>query len=152
MQTASGTGSAFHIGNGEWLTNYHVVKDAPRVDLVYGDMRLFAAVDIRLTWCDLALLSAWTPAWVPSLRLAASRPAGLARVVVVGFPSGISGAPLATRGLVRGHAPFSLLPGVPNGVLLLTYAEMYLGNSGGPIVDDYGEVVGIATSGRNLRT
>ena len=148
VRTASGAGSAFYIDNDEWLTNCHVVEDAARAELAHGDMRLFAAVDIRLPWCDLALLRARTPVWVPPLRLAASRPADLANVTVVGFPSGVSGTPSATRGVVLGYAP---LPGVLGGVWLETYAYMGLGNSGGPIVDDYGEVVGIVTRGRGLR-
>ena len=148
VRTASRGGSAFYIDNGEWLTNYHIVEDAAWVELAHGGVRLAAAVDMCLPWCDLALLRAWPPVPVPPLHLAASRLADLASVAVVGFPFGVSSTPLATRGVVLGYAPF---PRFPGGVLLETYAYMNFGNSGGPIVDGYGEVVGIAKSGRGLR-
>ena len=159
VRTASGAGSAFYVGNGEWLTNHHVVEGAARVDLAHGGVRLSASVAGSLPGYDLALLRAQPPASVLPLRLAASRPAVLASVAVVGFPSGVSGTPSATRGVVSKHAPFSQFPDVldGDGVVLQTDAGINPGNSGGPIVDDCGTVVGIATfkqfssrDGRNL--
>ena len=147
VRTGSGAGTAFYIGNGEWLTNHHVVEDAAQADLVRGGVRLSAAVAGSLPGYDLALLRAQPPSSVLPLRLAASRPAVLASVAVVGFPSGVSGTPSATRGVVSKHAPFSQFPSVldGSGVVLQTDADINPGNSGGPIVDDCGAVVGVAT-------
>ena len=146
VRTASGEGSAFYIGNDEWLTSHHVVEGAARVELAHGGVRLATAVDTLLPWCDLALLRAQPPDWVPYLSLARARPTNLASVAVVGFPSGVSGTPSTTCGVVLRHVPFSDFPRKfnSNGVLLQTNADMTFGNSGGPIVDDRGAVVGIA--------
>ena len=147
VRTASGSGTAFYIGNDEWLTNHHVVEDATRAELVHGGTRLSAAVAGSLPGYDLALLRVRPPSSVRPLRLAAARPAVLASVAVVGFPSGVSGTPSATRGVVSKHAPFSQFRSVldGSGVVLQTDAEINPGNSGGPIVDGCGAVVGVAT-------
>ena len=147
VRTASGSGTAFYIGNDEWLTNHHVVEDATRAELVHGGVRLSAAVAGSLPGYDLALLRARPPFSVRPLRLAAARPAVLASVAVVGFPSGVSGTPSATRGVVSKHAPFSQFPDAldGSGVVLQTDAEINPGNSGGPIVDGCGAVAGVAT-------
>ena len=147
VRTASSAGTAFYIGNGEWLTNHHVVEDATRAELVHGGVRLSAVVAGSLPGYDLALLRAQPPSSVRPLRLAASRPAVLASVAVVGFPPRVSGTPSATRGVVSKHAPFSLFPEYldGSGVVLQTDAAINPGNSGGPIVDGCGAVVGIAT-------
>ena len=147
VRTASGAGTAFYIGNDEWLTNHHVVEDATRAELVHGGTRLSAAVAGSLPGYDLALLRARPPSSVRPLRLTAARPAVLASVAVVGFPSGVSGTPSATRGVVSKHAPFSQFRSVLDGggVVLQTDAEINPGNSGGPIVDGCGAVAGVAT-------
>ena len=147
VRTASGAGTAFYIGNDEWLTNHHVVEDATRAELVHGGVRLSAAVAGSLPGYDLALLRARPPSSVRPLRLAAARPAVLASVAVVGFPSGVSGTPSVTRGVVSKHAPFSQFPDAldGSGVVLQTDAEINPGNSGGPIVDGCGAVAAVAT-------
>ena len=151
VRTASGSGTAFYIGNDEWLTNHHVVEDATRAELVHGGVRLSAAVAGSLPGYDLALLRARPPSPVRPLRLAAARPTVLASVAVVGFPSGVSGTPSATRGVVSKHAPFSQFPDVldGSGVVLQTDAEINPGNSGGPIVDGCGTVAAVATFKRS---
>ena len=37
VQTTAGTGTAFYIGNGEWITNHHVVDTVSSASLVHGD-------------------------------------------------------------------------------------------------------------------
>ena len=152
VRTASGSGTAFYIGSGEWLTNHHVVDDldaAARVTLVRGDVRLAAAVVRSLPGYDLALLRTTPPASVLPLRLAASRTAVAAQVAVAGFPRGTLSL---TRGLVSEYAPFAdyrdrvwWVRLAHSGVLLQTDAPIGPGNSGGPIVDDCGAVAAIAT-------
>ena len=146
VQTPSKGGTAFYIGNGEWLTNHHVVDDVSRAALVRDGVRLAAVVAGSLPGYDLALLRAQPPASVPSLRLAASRAAAAANVAVVGFPVSVRDIPSVTRGVVSRYRTFgSFLDG--SGVLLQTDASLNPGNSGGPIVDDCGEVVAVATFG-----
>ena len=158
VRTASGAGSAFYVGNGEWLTNHHVVEGAARVELAHGGVRLSASVAGSLPGYDLALLRAQPPASVLPLRLAASRSAVLASVAVVGFPSGVSGTPSATRGVV------SSTPPSPSSRMCSTATASCCRPTPGSIPataaapsDDCGTVVGIATfkqfssrDGRNL--
>ena len=147
VQTSTGTGTAFYIGDGEWLTNHHVVATVTGVTLLHVGTRISAAVAGSLPGHDLALLRAHPPASVPALTFAASRPALGSDVAVVGFPPGVAGMPSATRGIVSKHAPFSQFADwrAGDGFLLQTDAEINPGNSGGPIVDDCGAMVGVAT-------
>ena len=146
VQTMSGLGTAFYIGNGEWITNHHVVETASSATLVHGSTRLTATVAGSLPGYDLALLRVPPPTSVGALGFASARPALASNVSVVGFPFGVSSTPSLTSGVVSKHAPFSeftFLDG--EGVVLQTDAEINPGNSGGPIVDDCGNVAGVAT-------
>ena len=146
VQTATVTGTAFYIGNGEWITNHHVVETASTAALVHSGTRLTANVAGSLPGYDLALLRVQPPASVGALSFASARPPVASNVSVVGFPFGVSSTPSLTSGVVSKHAPFSeftFLDG--EGVVLQTDAEINPGNSGGPIVDDCGNVAGVAT-------
>ncbi len=148
VRTASGGGgAAFHIGNGEWLTSHHAVQDATQAELAHGGTRLSAVVEGSLPGYDLALLRAQPPDAAPPLRFAAARAGAAAGVAAIGFPPGVPAVPSATRGAVSHHASFSVFPDVldGDGVVLRTDIGIRPGNSGGPIVDDCGAVVGIAT-------
>ena len=146
VQTTAGAGTAFYIGNGEWITNHHVVDTVSSASLVHGGTRLTATVAGSLPGYDLALLRVQPPASVGALSFASARPPVASNVSVVGFPFGVSSTPSLTSGVVSKHAPFSeftFLDG--EGVVLQTDAEINPGNSGGPIVDDCGNVAGVAT-------
>ena len=145
--TADSAGTAFYIGNGEWITNHHVVATATDVTVVHGSTSIAASVEASLPGYDLALLRAQPPTSVGALSFADDRPTPASSVSVVGFPPGVYGTPAVTRGIVSKHAPFSQFPATlgGSGVVLQTDAEINPGNSGGPIVDDCGTVVGVAT-------
>ena len=150
VRNADSSGTAFYIGNGEWITNHHVVDDVTSTQLVRGGTRISASVAGSLPGYDLALLRARPPASVSGLRFVGSRTGEATEVWVVGFPSGVTGTPSATRGIVSKYSPFSAFSNLSgDGAVLQTDAAINPGNSGGPIVDGCGDVAGIATFSRD---
>ncbi len=147
VRTADSSGTAFYIGSGEWITNHHVVESAATVWLLHAGTELRAQVIGTLPDYDLAMLRVQPPPSVTPLVFVAHRPDLYSQVSVVGFPSGVVGTPSATRGIVSKYAPFSLFPSIVTGEgwVLQTDAAINGGNSGGPIVDDCGRVVAVAT-------
>ena len=143
-----GTGVVI-VDNGTILTNLHVVYGARRIKVTFAD-GLEADADIvgLQPQHDLAVLKARK---IPDdLQAATMRSTGdLApgdRVTAVGFPFGIG--PSASHGVVSGlKREFRS----PEGQRILTNliqfdAAANPGNSGGPLVTDDGEVVGIVTA------
>lgn len=146
-QGRGGTGSGFLCGDaGLALTNNHVVAGALAVEATFHDGRT-ALVDVLGTdpMTDLALLRVPEP---PGPGLPLRESAGL-RVgdyaLAVGCPHGLSHS--VTAGIISGLG--RSLPG-PGGNsiedVIQTDAPLNPGNSGGPLLDADGEVIGIATA------
>ena len=143
-----GTGVVI-IDNGTILTNLHVVYGAKRIRVIFADGLASDADIVGLQpQHDLAVLKARK---IPDdLKAATMRSTGdLApgdRVTAVGFPFGIG--PSVSHGVVSGlKREFRS----PEGQKILTNliqfdAAANPGNSGGPLVTDDGEVVGIVTA------
>lgn len=137
------------VDNGTILTNLHVVYGARRIKVTFADGLETDADIINLQpQHDLAVLRARK---IPDdLQAATMRSTGdLApgdRVTAVGFPFGIG--PSVSHGVVSGlKREFRS----PEGQRILTNliqfdAAANPGNSGGPLVTDDGEVVGIVTA------
>jgi S1-C subfamily serine protease len=137
------------VDNGTILTNLHVVQGARRIKVVFADgLESDADVVGLQPQHDLAVLKARR---IPDdLQAATMRSTGdLApgdRVTAVGFPFGIG--PSVSHGVVSGlKREFRS----PEGQRILTNliqfdAAANPGNSGGPLVTDDGEVVGIVTA------
>jgi serine protease DegQ len=145
---ATGTGVVI-VDNGTILTNLHVVHGARRIKVTFAD-GLEADADIvgLQPQHDLAVLKARK---IPDdLQAATLRSTGDLspgdRVTAVGFPFGIG--PSVSHGVVSGlKREFRS----PEGQRILTNliqfdAAANPGNSGGPLVTDDGEVVGIVTA------
>ena len=146
VQADASAGTAFYIGDHEWLTNHHVVEYASSVVLVHGRHEITAQVIGSLPDHDLALLQARPPSGLQPLLVADERAAQGSPVSVIGFPAGVTRTPSLTRGVVSKHAPLSDFSGFARqGMMVQIDAEINPGNSGGPIVDDCGRVVGVAT-------
>lgn len=142
----SGTGFCIHP-DGYWLTNYHVIADAgeiigrsPRhrctLELVFAD-------PIN----DLALLRASAPP--PGVAVFRDGPSARPgeSVVVVGYPLGgfLGSGPQVTTGNLS-----SLIgPGDDTRFLQFT-APTQAGNSGGPLLDGDGAVIGVVSSKLNV--
>lgn len=143
-----GTGSGFVCQQGDLvLTNHHVVADALAVEATFHDGRTAvldilgtdAATDLALLRVPVGDLDATAlplridPPRVGDFALAIGCPHGLAHSVSAGIVSGLGRA----------------LPG-PTGRsiedVIQTDAPLNPGNSGGPLLDTDGRVVGIATA------
>jgi S1-C subfamily serine protease len=131
------------------LTNLHVVSGVKLVKVVFADGMESGAVVVGLRpENDLAVLQAKTiPDDLTPANLGSTRDLAVGdHVVAVGFPFGIG--PSVSAGVVSGlNREFRS----PEGQRLLTNliqfdAAANLGNSGGPLVNAKGEVVGIVTA------
>ena len=132
-----GRGTAFYIGDGEWLTAAHVVGDATTVTLYNEADALSATVVGNNIGADLALLR--RRVWgVDPLELTTSvKPRAGEPANVVGFPLYDAVSASVTRGVV------SRLEHPLTGTVVVTDAATNPGNSGGPLVDDCGRVLGV---------
>jgi S1-C subfamily serine protease len=166
-------GSGFVVdAKGLVVTNYHVIEGAHTATVTFVDKRIllvdgFIAVNVSK---DLALLHIRShDREFQALRLAEKPPAKGDRVFAFGAPMGLSGS--VSEGIVA-----AIRPGreVQETLLKLAHRDIYRdtlgydleaqwiqttapispGNSGGPLVNAHGEVVGVNTwvcaSGQNL--
>jgi len=170
---ARGGGSGVIVGkDGSILTNYHVIHDqrgrlhdvfvigrfseqdkAPQLYCAGKPSRskLQPELDLALLKCDLDLDGrSWSPArgaasWaaLPQARAADIKMGQ--RIWVLGYPDVGGGGLTLSEGDVEG---WSGIDGAAGKDFLKTDAAIRHGNSGGPVVDDYGQLVGIASAVR----
>jgi len=146
--TPKGNGTGFFVAPGYLLTSHHVVKDADAIKIVTGESLRRAKIVKADPANDLALLKLLPPDGarfaVPSLPVLASRNVQLGdAVVTLGFPNidmqGVE--PKLTRGEINSLAGLHDDP---------RYFQMSVavqpGNSGGPLVDLCGNVVGMVAA------
>lgn len=145
LETSTGWGSAFYVGNDQFVTAAHVVDDAPaRITLRNATISRSATVIgvTPFTGGDLALLKA-SGIGLTALRWAGALVPG-ATVYVVGYPLGpeldVTSASF-TRGIVS--RVFTTSDGI---TLIQTDAATNPGNSGGPIVDACGRVAAVVSA------
>ena len=147
VNTPGGVGSGIIFerakgGKGMVLTNYHVVEDSYRIDVLVDDSRTFRANVVGFDQRrDLAVLEICCDQFpILELNTTAGISAG-SEVVAIGYALGLTGNATVTRGIVsavRYH------PGMRAWVIQ-TDASINPGNSGGPLLLPTGEVIGITT-------
>jgi serine protease Do len=133
--------------DGYIVTNNHVVHDATRVNVTLHDGRTFnnAKVVGRDKASDLAVIKIDAT----GLKSAAFGDSRLVQpgeaVLAIGDPLGMNFS--VTRGIVSATNRNRALSDGPNsrGSFIQTDAAINHGNSGGPLVDDHGNVIGINT-------
>ena len=137
------TGTGFFItGDGYLISNYHVVKDATKVRLLTSAGLIDAKVVQVDAANDMALLKA-DGRFAP-LPIAASRTVALGgTVATVGFPDiGLQGfAPKLAKGEIA-----SLSGAGDDPRYFQISAPVQPGNSGGALVDERGNVIGIVSA------
>jgi S1-C subfamily serine protease len=144
-----GLGSGVIIDpRGYVVTNHHVIDDAEQIKVTLPDERVFVA---RLVGgdpiTDLAVIKIGGPRLPVAVLGESSRLRVGDPVVAIGNPLWIEGGPTVTAGVVSGLGRTLEQPGLPMlHDLIQTDAAINQGNSGGPLVNRAGRVVGINTA------
>lgn len=141
------TGSGFAVDGRHILTNAHVIEGVSRVDVANEQMSAPAEIVFVDPRNDIALLRVTQQPLAVAAAFRDSLDIHLGEdVVVLGFPlQGLLGSgPQATTGNV------SALCGIGNDTSVMQFtAPIAGGNSGGPILDQAGHVVGLVYSSLN---
>jgi hypothetical protein len=142
VETPQGKGSAFFVSKDRLITNVHVVGGASWVTLKGQEGRsLTATVAAKYPDYDLAILQASGTSEVqPFLPLGSALATRTGQeAVAIGSPLGVFQNSV-TRGIVSGLRQMGPV------VVLQTDAALNPGNSGGPLLDATGAVIGINTA------
>ena len=142
IRTASAHGSGFAIGDGDFvLTNSHVVGEANNVTLVTQDgLEINGLVHSVSRERDIAIIKI-NAVKLPALHINAAVPSSGARVFAVGAPLDETLSGSVTSGIISGARLMDGLSWIQSDVAISG------GNSGGPLLDQNGSVIGIATAG-----
>ena len=133
-----GIGTAFYIGNDEWITAAHVVENQRSVVLRNGTRELSATVKGGDLVADLALLEA-SGDGIAALRFGTLDDVGAGSTVfAIGFPLYEAAESSVTSGVLSRIEQYEEL-----GEVIVTDASVNPGNSGGPLVDACGGVIGL---------
>ncbi len=141
-----GQGSGFVLDKeGHILTNNHVIDNAQKVEVTLSDKHKYKATVVGVDkGHDLALLQINN---VPNLQPATlAESTGLIvgqRVYAIGNPFGLSGT--MTRGIISAIRSIRGPNNNPIEDAIQTDAAVNPGNSGGPLLNSRGEVIGITT-------
>jgi S1-C subfamily serine protease len=142
IEAGSSRGTGFFIQPDKVLTNAHVVEGQSSVRLHVGKTVYSARVAGTAAGVDLALLQVFNPdANQPTLRMGSATTARAGQeVIAVGAALGVL-SNTVTRGIV------SAVRQAGDVTLIQTDAALNPGNSGGPLVDRSGVVIGVNSIG-----
>jgi len=140
-----GQGSGFILDKaGHVLTNFHVIADANRIEVMLSDKRHYKAKIVGYDRIhDLALLQIDAPNLQPVTLSDSSGIEVGQKVYAIGNPFGLSGT--MTRGIISSIRSIRGPEGAPIEDAIQTDAAINPGNSGGPLLNSRGEVIGINT-------
>jgi S1-C subfamily serine protease len=141
-----GQGSGFILDKqGHILTNNHVIDNAQRVEVTLSDKHKYKATVVGVDKDhDLALLLINNAANLQPATLSESENLVVGqRVYALGNPFGLSGT--MTRGIISAIRSIRGPAGNPIEDAIQTDAAVNPGNSGGPLLNSRGEVIGITT-------
>jgi S1-C subfamily serine protease len=141
-----GQGSGFILDKeGHILTNDHVIDNAQRVEVTLFDKHKYKATVVGVDrGHDLALLQISNAPNLQPATLAESRSLTVGQqVYAIGNPFGLSGT--MTRGIISAIRSIRGMDNNPIEDAIQTDAAVNPGNSGGPLLNSRGEVIGITT-------
>jgi S1-C subfamily serine protease len=154
-ETAEGTGFVINAADGLILTNNHVIRGATTVTVTLtSNGREFPARIVgEDVAADVALLQIQDPAGLATAAIGNSSalPPG-SPVLALGNQAGIGGAPTVAPGVITGKgqtiqandASSAFTETLHN--MLVTNAHVAPGDSGGPLADARGQVIGMITA------
>ena len=139
-------GTGFLVGDGYLVTNYHVVADANDI-VVFEDEEPY---DVRVVGIDptldIAVVRTFPPITLDGIAYAESGGIEIGQTAyAIGFPLGVGKS--ISAGVVSGVS--RILPRTTSSWLspfLQTDAAISPGNSGGPLLDDCGRLIGMITT------
>ena len=140
-----GQGSGFILDKqGLILTNNHVIDNAQRIEVTLSDKHKYKADRIGVDANhDLALIRINAPNLVPATLSDSNGLTVGQRVYAIGNPFGLSGT--MTRGIISAIRSIRGPQNNPIEDAIQTDAAVNPGNSGGPLLNSRGEVIGITT-------
>ena len=139
----SAVGSGFIVDkNGHILTNAHVVADAAKINVKLDDGTEYTAKVVGVDeLTDIAVLKIDANTDLPTVQMGDSKSARVGEwVLAIGSPFGL--ARTVTAGIVS-HVNRDTPNGNPFQRFIQTDAAINRGNSGGPLVNMKGEVIGV---------
>jgi len=152
---APGSGTAFSVGDGVWMTARHVVNHCDGIGLV-KNRRLVGIVDrvVHHETADLSLLFSHFSARPLPVAPPEQDPQRHERAFLIGYPAGAPGQFLAAQVEYREIERQGLPDG---GFPVIVWAEQpappagadYSGMSGGPVIDQNGFAVGVLVGSDN---
>ncbi|MGQ0542543.1 MAG: trypsin-like peptidase domain-containing protein [Blastocatellia bacterium] len=134
-------GSGFFIAADRVITNRHVIERSSRVEIHLVDGKKFPVKGVLAVdgEGDLALLQVDVPLkYVRALPIIRSVPQEGESIVVIGNPFGLEGS--VSNGIVSAVREIS-----GYGKIIQITAPISPGSSGSPVVNMYGQVIGVAT-------
>ena len=149
VQQGQALGSGFIINpEGQILTNHHVISGSSDVEVTLPDQTTYKAkILVKDRQDDLALIKIEPRKKLPHLTLGDSDHLQVGqKVLAIGQPFGLKGT--LTVGIVSalGVGPIQGDNSVPLEDMIQTDAAINSGNSGGPLLDSQGNVIGINTA------
>jgi S1-C subfamily serine protease len=142
IHSPSGTGSGYYIADGLLLTNHHVSAKGMAVKVKLSSGRMVAGYTVASDYRrDVALIRT-EKVDLPGLPLRLNPPQAGSRVYVIGTPASDELEGTVTSGIVSASARV-----YDHKNWIQSDAAVTHGNSGGPMFDDQGNVIGMTDIG-----
>lgn len=143
--TAEGSGIVM-TSDGYIITNAHVIEGYKKIRIVMSDNKTYDTVKVigSDTKSDIAVLKVNAAGLTPAVFGDSNQLKVGQAVIAIGNPGGLALASTVTNGIISGLN--RTVSSTSNMTYIQTNALINPGNSGGPLVNMYGQVIGINTS------